>query len=192
MHRSTIILVVALLQAIPQVQLQENACLADSRCFKKTTDQQLNTLRRHKLALVVPFRDRFEELLDFVPAISKFLNKKNIDFKIYIINQVDSFRFNRASLINVGFLESAQECDYIAMHDVDLVPLNAQLDYGYPTKGPYHVASPDFHPDYNYPKYIGGILIVNSKHFVQVNGMSNKFWGWGKDLFVSEHCPSQV
>jgi xylosylprotein 4-beta-galactosyltransferase len=39
------------------------------------------------------------------------------------------FRFNRASLINVGFLESRTDCDYIAMHDVDLVPVTEGLPY---------------------------------------------------------------
>lgn len=46
----------------------------------------------HKLALVVPFRERFEELLVFVPFMHKFLNKKKIRHKILIINQVDHYR----------------------------------------------------------------------------------------------------
>lgn len=46
----------------------------------------------HKLALVVPFRERFEELLVFVPFMHAFLNKKKIRHKILIINQVDHYR----------------------------------------------------------------------------------------------------
>lgn len=46
----------------------------------------------HKLAVVVPFRERFEELLVFVPFMHKFLNKKKIRHKILIINQVDHYR----------------------------------------------------------------------------------------------------
>lgn len=89
----------------------------------------------HKLAVLVPFRDRFEELLEFVPYISTFLFKQNIAHHIFILNQVDSYRFNRASLINVGFLETLKDYDYIAMHDVDLLPLNSNLSYKYPEKG---------------------------------------------------------
>jgi xylosylprotein 4-beta-galactosyltransferase len=48
------------------------------------------------------------------------------------------FRFNRASLINVGFLESRTDCDYIAMHDVDLVPVTEGLPYMFPEDGPFH------------------------------------------------------
>lgn len=46
----------------------------------------------HKLAVVVPFRERFEELLVFVPFIHAFLNKNKIRHKILIINQVDHYR----------------------------------------------------------------------------------------------------
>ena len=133
--------------------------------------------KRHKLAVVVPFRDRFDELLSFVPHISKFLENKSIDFNIYIINQRDKYRFNRAALVNVGFLSSMKECDYMVMHDVDLLPLNNQLDYSYPQNGLYHVSTSGLHPEYDYKTFIGGILIVNKKDFLRTNGMSNRYWG---------------
>ena len=81
----------------------------------------------HKLAVLVPYRNRFEELMEFVPYIHDFLNGQRINHDIFILNQVDSNRFNRASLINVGYLETKSNYDYIAMHDVDLLPLNKNL-----------------------------------------------------------------
>ncbi|XP_033948916.1 beta-1,4-galactosyltransferase 7 isoform X1 [Pseudochaenichthys georgianus] len=135
----------------------------------------------HKLALIVPFRERFDELLVFVPFMHDFLNKKKIRHKILVINQVDHYRFNRASLINVGFLESGNDTDYLAMHDVDLLPLNEALDYGFPSEGPFHVASPELHPLYHYKTYVGGILMLTKKHYHMCNGMSNRFWGWGRE-----------
>ena len=77
-------------------------------------------------------------------------------------------RFNRASLINVGFLESGNDTDYLAMHDVDLLPLNEALDYGFPSEGPFHVASPELHPLYHYKTYVGGILMLTKKHYHMV------------------------
>lgn len=148
--------------------------------IQKTTISNLK-YSNHKLAVVVPYRDRFEELAHFVPHLSKFLQSKSINFKIFIINQVDNYRFNRASLINVGFLTSITECDYMAMHDVDLLPLNEQLDYSYPKNGPFHVSSPGLHPEYNYSTFIGGILIINKEDFIRTNGMSNRYWGWGRE-----------
>ncbi|RNA31278.1 beta-1-4-galactosyltransferase 7 [Brachionus plicatilis] len=138
-------------------------------------------ITNRKLAVVVPFRDRFEELIFFVPHISKFLHSKSINFKIFIVNQVDSYRFNRASLINIGFLVSMNECDYMAMHDVDLLPLSEKLDYSYPLKGPFHVSTPGLHPEYNYSTFIGGILIITKEDFIHTNGMSNRYWGWGRE-----------
>ena len=48
--------------------------------------------REHKLCILVPFRDRFEELLEFAPYLHNFLSKQNIDHEIYILHQVDKFR----------------------------------------------------------------------------------------------------
>lgn len=133
----------------------------------------------HKLAILVPFRDRFDELLQFVPHITDFLQRQKVNHHIFVLNQADRYRFNRASLINVGFLFTKIDFDYIAMHDVDLLPLNDKLKYVYPEKGPHHVASPEFHPKYHYQTFVGGVLLVKREHFQQMNGMSNKYWGWG-------------
>lgn len=133
----------------------------------------------HRLAILVPFRDRFQELMVFVPHMHRFLTKQNIDHHIFILNQADSYRFNRASLINVGFREIGENFDYIAMHDIDLLPLNDNLKYSYPLNGPLHISSPQFHPRYSYPTFIGGILLINKKHYQMVDGMSNNYWGWG-------------
>lgn len=46
----------------------------------------------HKLAVIVPFRERFEELLVFVPFMHGFLSKKKIRHKILVLNQVDHYR----------------------------------------------------------------------------------------------------
>ncbi|PNJ06741.1 B4GALT7 isoform 6, partial [Pongo abelii] len=46
----------------------------------------------HRLAVLVPFRERFEELLVFVPHMHRFLSRKKIQHHIYVLNQVDHFR----------------------------------------------------------------------------------------------------
>ncbi|XP_059554139.1 beta-1,4-galactosyltransferase 7 isoform X5 [Myotis daubentonii] len=45
----------------------------------------------HRLAVLVPFRERFEELLVFVPHMHRFLIRKKIPHHIYVLNQVDHF-----------------------------------------------------------------------------------------------------
>ncbi|CAL8262529.1 unnamed protein product [Lota lota] len=157
---------------------QQQPCPVETQAAPAVDDP---TWGPHKLALIIPFRERFEELLVFVPFMHAFLNKKKIRHRIFVINQVDHYRFNRASLINVGYMESGNDTDYLAMHDVDLLPLNPALDYGFPEEGPFHVASPELHPLYHYKTYVGGILLLTKKHYNMCNGMSNRFWGWGRE-----------
>ncbi|XP_065093848.1 beta-1,4-galactosyltransferase 7-like [Ochlerotatus camptorhynchus] len=141
--------------------------------------KELHPSDKQKLAILVPFRDRFDELLRFAPHMSAFLNRQLVPFHIFVLNQNDRYRFNRASLINAGFLLVKDHYEYIAMHDVDLLPLNNNLKYEYPAEGPLHISGPEFHPKYHYATFIGGILLLKVEHYQMLNGMSNRYWGWG-------------
>uniref|UniRef100_W6NFL0 Metazoa galactosyltransferase domain containing protein n=2 Tax=Haemonchus contortus TaxID=6289 RepID=W6NFL0_HAECO len=139
------------------------------------------TPRAHKLCVIVPYRDREEELSEFAPHMSKFLREQRVDHYLMVMNQTDEFRFNRASLINVGWFESDRlGCDYMVMHDVDLLPLNPEISYRFPGEGVVrHISAPQYHPKYNYSKFIGGVLMLTMNDYKDLNGMSNKYWGWG-------------
>lgn len=113
----------------------------------KPSDRKYN---KEKLAVIVPFRDCYEELLVFAPHMQKFLNEQNIPHHIFIINQVDIFRFNRGSLINAGFLYTRKSFDYFVIHDIDLLPLNKNLSYSFPQDGVFHLASSELHPKKKY------------------------------------------
>jgi len=91
-------------------------------------------------------------------------------------------RFNRGSLINVGFLLTESAFDYIAIHDVDLIPENENITYHYPELGPYHVSAPGLHPKYHYEKFLGGILLINREDFRMV-GMPTLYL----DIFISRN-----
>jgi len=111
-----------------------------------------------------------------------FLSAQKINHEIFIINQVDDYRFNRASLINAGFQVARKHAhfDYIVMHDVDLLPVNQELRYEYPGRGSaLHIASPKLHPKYHYENFVGGILALTVEDFELVDGLSNRYWGWG-------------
>lgn len=146
-------------------------------------EQASTMFKGNKLGIVIPFRERFDELLEFVPHIHSFLKNQDVLHEIFVINQVDQYRFNRGSLINAGFKEimsSYSMIDYIAMHDVDLFPLNPALDYHYPPTGHVnHIAAPHLHPRYHYASFVGGILLITKEDFIQIDGLSNNYWGWG-------------
>lgn len=73
-------------------------------------------------------------------------------------------------MINIGFLQSKDTCDYMVMHDVDLLPRNRDLSYHYDkiVKGPHHIAAPEIHPRYHYKTFIGGILMLKREHYLEV------------------------
>jgi xylosylprotein 4-beta-galactosyltransferase len=137
----------------------------------------------HYLCVLIPYRDRWDEVQILVPELHQFLHNQSVDHSFLILNQTDRFRFNRASLINVGWFEADRlGCDYFVMHDVDIVPLNPELNYRYPGKDRIrHISAGRYHPiaRYDYPKFIGGVLMLTMENYKQVDGMSNKYWGWG-------------
>jgi hypothetical protein len=57
----------------------------------------------HKLGVIVPQRRRLSHLEIFKEKITKYLNEKEIDFELIIINQDEAKKFNRGMLLNIGF-----------------------------------------------------------------------------------------
>lgn len=51
--------------------------------------------KNNKLGIVIPFRERFDELLEFVPHIHSFLKNQNVLHEIFVINQVNNVIYFR-------------------------------------------------------------------------------------------------
>ena len=157
---------------------------------------------KHKLAIIVPYRDRQKQLDVFLPHMKKFLSRKAQrelyagvahkkisgkfesffpleDYDIFVIEQMDDYPFNRGMLINSCVKLIPEEYDYFVFQDVDLLPTNDNVHYGY-EKQPVHMAS-NFERNVKLPyfEYIGGCLKISRKQFEFINGFSNEYWGWG-------------
>ena len=134
-----------------------------------------------KLGVIVPYRDRYSHLLSFKKSITKYLEKQGIDYELIIIEQDDANTFNRGKLLNIGFLYAERlKCDYVAFHDVDMIPIEA--DYSY-SDIPIHLAT-NFVSSSKvkrevFDDYFGGVTIFPMDVFRKINGYSNKYWGWG-------------
>ena len=134
---------------------------------------------KHKLGVIIPYREREEHLERFIEHFIKFMSDKKIDYQIFVIEQYDLKPFNRGRLLNIGYKIAIQHgCDYVCFHDVDMLPENA--DYSYPTK-PTHLASNLSSYNYSVPydEYFGGVTLFNKYDFEVVNGYSNNYQGWG-------------
>lgn len=146
------------------------------------TNLKFNELgQSQKLCIIVPYRNRSSHLEQFIPYMTEYLeNVNNItDYKICIVEQDDNQAFNRAKLLNIGFLENPN-FDYYCFHDVDMLPEKA--DYSYSAE-PIHMATAcsQFNYKLPYPEYYGGVTMIPHDVFVRVNGFSNDYWGWGAE-----------
>jgi hypothetical protein len=139
----------------------------------------------HKLGIIVPYRDREQQLKRFLSHMKDYL--KDIEYEIFIIEQLKEKTFNRGKLLNVGYKYAVEKgCDYFVFHDVDMLP--EEVDYSYSDK-PLHLATHLQEHDYEttFFDYFGGVTMFNKEDFKTINGFSNEYWGWGfedDDLLV--------
>lgn len=150
----------------------------------------------HKLGICIPYRNRKHHIDKLIPNLSKYLTKHKIDHKFYVGHQVDDKLFNRGAMKNIAAHYAFQEgCDYIAWHDVDMIPYDEQgviPDYTYPTEHPRHIATRLSKYNYGilYDQYFGGVVLFTKEQALQTNGYSNDYWDWGQeddDLFWRAH-----
>lgn len=134
-------------------------------------------VQNHKLGIIVPYRDRPQQLKRFIKHMGEYLT--DLDYQIFIIEQSDDKPFNRGKLLNVGYKFACDNgCDYFVFHDVDMLP--EDVDYSYTDK-PLHLATHLQEHDYEttFFDYFGGVTMFNKQDFELINGFSNEYWGWG-------------
>ncbi|KAK9402345.1 beta-C4-galactosyltransferase 4 [Crotalus adamanteus] len=81
---------------------------------------------QQRVAILIPHRNREKHLLYLLENLHPFLQRQQLDYGLYVIHQAGNAKFNRAKLLNVGYLEALKEenWDCFIFHDVDLVPEN--------------------------------------------------------------------
>ncbi|CAM1291641.1 Uncharacterised protein r2_g84 [Pycnogonum litorale] len=142
-----------------------------------------NCTARRNLAIVIPFRDREDNLIKFSTYIHNFLQRQQLNYTIFVVEQVDDYPFNRGALMNIGYVESRKVLNFTcyAMHDVDLLPENDQSLYICDQRSPIHLSvlmsSDNYRPSYK--TYFGGVCLLTADQLIKMNGFSNLFWGWG-------------
>ena len=149
---------------------------------------------KKKLVIIVPYRDRKEQLNIFQFHSKIYFNEdkldKNLNLRICIMEQANEKPFNLGSLNNAGYLINEDYLDYVVINNVDFLPMIADFSY---SDNPMLLIKHGYHnlpmlPSKNSkwvvkaPKrenvFLGSVLIP--KHiFKKVNGYSNSYWGWG-------------
>ena len=146
-----------------------------------------NCQSQSKIAIIIPFRSisndteigRETELTFYLYEMIEFLNLQKIEFKIYVIDQDWEDDFNRARLLNVGFLVAKKDSSSIGhpwdcylFTDVDKFPINLNLSMH---------CNKNNQPIHYLPHLgsFGGVAQFPPETVLAVNGFSNEFFGWG-------------
>ncbi|XP_061613707.1 beta-1,4-galactosyltransferase 1-like isoform X2 [Phyllopteryx taeniolatus] len=141
-----------------------------------------NCIATHKVAIIIPFRNRHEHLKQWLYYLHPILMRQQLDYGVYVINEAGEGAFNRAKLLNAGFVEALKDYDYncFVFSDVDLVPLDDRNLYRC-FDNPRHlaVAMDKFHYSLPYKTYFGGVCSLSKEQYLRINGFPNHFWGWG-------------
>ncbi|MEQ2170193.1 hypothetical protein GOODEAATRI_032807 [Goodea atripinnis] len=176
------------LQGVLYVEFRTNRTLEDVRRPLSPLLQQggrykpANCVAKQKVAIIIPFRNRYEHLSHWLHYLHPILIRQQLDYGVYVINQEGDGVFNKAKLMNIGHTEALKDYDYecFVFSDIDLVPLNDRNLYRCSDK-PRHlsVAVDKFNFTLPYNTIFGGVTALSREQFLKVNGFSNTFWGWG-------------
>ena len=141
------------------------------------------SVSRKKVVILIPFRDRDAHATEYLENFEKFASSLDSEFHIFFSEQFDNAKFNKGWVINAGVREildrMSSEVSCLAMNDVDKLPL-AGVDFGdclVPVQLANEVQCYDWGSAYR--EYMGGCFTMSIKDWVNVNGLSNLYIGWG-------------
>ncbi|XP_065098098.1 beta-1,4-galactosyltransferase 1 [Paramisgurnus dabryanus] len=139
-------------------------------------------IAHQKVAMIIPFRNRDEHLKFWLYYLHPILQRQQLDYGVYVINQEGDGIFNRAKLLNIGYAEALKEYDYdcFVFSDVDLIPMDDRNIYKCFSQ-PRHlsVSMDKFGFRLPYTQYFGGVSSLSKTQYLKINGFPNNYWGWG-------------
>ena len=94
-------------------------CLMNGGCYTPP-----NCVPRQRVAILIPYKDREAHLYSLLNYLHPMLQRQQIQYCVFIIEQVDDGRFNKGLVMNSGFKEIMKRdaFDCVVFHDVDMIP----------------------------------------------------------------------
>jgi hypothetical protein len=65
----------------------------------------VDCVARHKVAIIIPYKNRASNLNDFMYHMHPFLQKQELDYQIFVVEQFNNNLFNKGVLMNSAFLQ---------------------------------------------------------------------------------------
>lgn len=141
-------------------------------------------VQREKLAIIIPYRDRENDLMLLMKYLHPFLQRQSRYYRIFLVEQFGNDIFNKGRIMNIAAKEARKVDDFdcFIFHDVDLIPENDENIYECYSH-PRHLCPAVDELRYNlmYYNLVGGVLALNNDHLDKTNGYSNLYWGWGAE-----------
>lgn len=154
----------------------------------KTIDTQCDKIPSSGVAIVIVCNDRWNQLAVTLSSLIPLLQKQNLCYRIFVIEQYEKDLINKGMMMNIGFIEALKmfKFDCVVFQDADLAPLNDLISYkcdNLTKRSVMHlgVGLDNRNFTLRYSTLIGGVLKIHKDHFVKVNGYSNMFIGWGQE-----------
>ncbi len=197
----------------------------NSNCTQNYENKDSDENKSYKnIAFIIPYRDRLDNLKIFLNNMHPFLTRQKINYGIYLIEPVKDIKFNRALLMNIGFLEAQKDAiltqnsfeynnnvntinnnnntnnlnlnkiknmksfwNCFVFHDVDMINEDVRVEYKCDKNYPMHYAVAVSKFGYSttgyFAQYFGGINSFTKSQFIDINGFSNMYFGWGISFF---------
>jgi len=152
------------------VKLPDNIILNNNKKLP-TQEELIKKSNEYELSIIVSYRNREDELEQFLPHMNNYCKYLNIDYHIYIVNQNDDEDFNKGLLYNIGVKILTNKKTFLCFHDVDTIPLKG-TNYYKPEDG-------EINHLYGYTNTLGGVFTINYDDYININGFSNKYYNWG-------------
>jgi hypothetical protein len=139
---------------------------------------------RQKLAIIIPYRDREDNLLLLLKYLHPMLQRQERYYQIFLVEQYGNDIFNKGRIMNIGVSEALKIDNFscFIFHDVDLIPENDFNIYEC-DENPRHLspAVDELRYTLMYYNLVGGVLALSRSQLDKTNGFSNLYWGWGAE-----------
>lgn len=84
---------------------------------------------RSRLAIILPYRDRRENLGALLAHLHPLLQRHRVDYRVFVVEQIGNYTFNKARLMNAAFLEIGKRhrFDCYLFHGIQLQTIDCRL-----------------------------------------------------------------
>ncbi|XP_046578447.1 beta-N-acetyl-D-glucosaminide beta-1,4-N-acetylglucosaminyl-transferase-like [Haliotis rubra] len=134
-----------------------------------------------RTAVIIPSDDNPDNIRILLNNLIPVLRNQNKDFTLFVVEQTPDTPFNKALLMNAGFVEAVRQDVFtcVIFHDVDLIPVTYTVPYGCLKNHPHYLSVTTSNYSTAKEHRLGVVVAMTPQLFKSVNGFSNLYFGNG-------------